>query len=42
MCSWTNFRPLDTDVFDASRIPRLDEGFWIAAIESKELAKKEE
>jgi hypothetical protein len=40
MCSRTNFRPLDTDVFDASRIPRLDEGFWIAAIESKELAKK--
>jgi hypothetical protein len=41
MCSQTNFRPVDSEALDASRIPRLDERLGIAAIESKELAKKE-
>jgi hypothetical protein len=41
MCSQANFRRLDSDVFDANRIPRLDDDSRIAAIESKELAGKE-
>jgi hypothetical protein len=42
MCSRTNFWPVDSEALDASRIPRLDERLRIAAIESKELAEKEE
>jgi hypothetical protein len=41
MCSQTNFQPVDSDALDASRIPRLDERLRVAAIESKELAKRE-
>src|SRR5260221_5056968 len=41
MCSETNFRPVDSEALDASRIPRLDERLGIAAIENKELAKRE-
>jgi len=40
MCSQTNFSPVDSDTFDASRIPRLDENSGIVAIESKELGEK--
>jgi len=31
---------MDSDTFDASRIPRLEDDSGIAAIESKELAEK--
>jgi hypothetical protein len=33
---------VDSEPLDASRIPRLEENPGIAAIESKELAEKEE
>ena len=37
MCSQTNFRPVDSEALDASRIPRLDGDSGITEIESKEL-----
>lgn len=41
MCSQTNFRPVDSEALDASRIPRLDGDPRIAEIESKELREKD-